>query len=143
MTATLTISGKVMGKTQPVFAHWQLVLPQSPESGVLTLQELLTEIVRAEVAAFHDRQRQRRLLQVLTAEHIRLGVEQGKVDSGGSELDQAVDLESAIAAVLDAFVDGLYFVFVDDRQVEHLTDRVTLQPQSELLFLRLVPLVGG
>ncbi|HEY9629320.1 MAG TPA: hypothetical protein V6C84_18615 [Coleofasciculaceae cyanobacterium] len=143
MASVLTVSGKVMGKTQPVFANWELHLPERVEQNLLTLRDLLTQIVLAEVAGFTDRQRQRRLLQVLSPAQISLGVEQGKVESGGSDLEQAVDTEEAIEAALQAFADGLYFVFLDEQQQEALDDVVTLQPHSELLFLRLVPLVGG
>lgn len=141
MASTLTVSGKVMGKTQPIFANWELLIPE--QDSPLTLRNLLTEIVRTEVAGFADRQRQRRLMRVLSPDQIHLGVEQGKVDAGGSDLDQSVDPEQAIETALQAFVDGLYFVFLDEQQQEDLDSVVTLHPQSELLFLRLVPLVGG
>lgn len=143
MASALTVSGKVMGKTQPVFANWELRLSERVEQIPLTLRALLTQIVLAEVAGFTDRQRQRRLLQVLSPAQIHLGVEQGKVEAGGSDLEQIVDAEQAIEIALQAFTDGLYFVFLDEQQQEKLDDVVTLQPQSELLFLRLVPLVGG
>lgn len=141
MATTLTVSGKVIGKTQPIFTDWQLPLPEI--EGALTLRNLLTQIVRAEVAGFEARQRQRRLIQVLSPAQISLGVEQGKVDLGGSDLDQEVDLERSIETALQAFTDGLYFVFLDDQQQENLDEIVTLKPNSQLLFLRLVALVGG
>ena len=132
-----------MGKTQPLFANWELRLPEQVEHTPLTLRALLTQIVLAEVAGFTDRQCQRRLLQVLSHTQISLGVEQGKVESVGSDLEQVVDLEQAVETALQAFIDGFYFVFVDEQQQEKLDEVVTLQPHSELLFLRLVPLVGG
>lgn len=67
----------------------------------------------------------------------------GKVDAGGSDLDQVVESEQAVETALQAFIDGLYFVFLDEQQQENLDEIVTLQPHSQLLFLRLVPLVGG
>jgi hypothetical protein len=140
MASTLTISGKVMGKTQPIFANWQLLLEIE---NAITLRDLLTRIVRSEVANFEERQQQRRLLKVLSPAQISLGIEQGKVDLGGSDLNQEVDVDEAIAAALQAFADGLYFVFLDEQQQENLDDVVTLRPNSQLLFLRLVPLVGG
>lgn len=129
-----------MGKTQPIFTDWQLLL--EIETAV-TLRDLLTQIVRSEVANFQDRQRQRRLLQVLSPAQISLGIEQGKVELGGSDLEQKVDVDEAIATALQAFTDGLYFVFLNEQQQENLDDVVTLHPDSQLLFLRLVPLVGG
>ena len=140
MASTLTISGKVIGKTQPVFTNWQLLLEIE---NAVTLGDLLAHIVRSEVTNFVNRQRQRRLIQVLSPTQISLGVEQGKVDLGGRDLEQEVDVDEAIAIALQAFTDGLYFVFLDEQQQENLDDVVTLQPDSQLLFLRLVPLVGG
>lgn len=140
MASTLTVSGKVIGKTQPLFTNWQL---QLEIDNTVTLRDLLTQVVRSEVANFEDRQRQRRFIQVLSPAQISLGVEQGKVDLGGSDLDQAVEVDAAIETALQAFTDGLYFVFLDEQQQGNLDDVVTLRPDSQLLFLRLVPLVGG
>jgi hypothetical protein len=37
----------------------------------------------------------------------------------------------------------LYFVFLDDEQIESLDAGVKVDSGSQLMFLRLVPLVGG
>jgi hypothetical protein len=137
--STLTISGKIVGKTQPLFSNWQLAIP----AGTLTLQELLTQIVRSEVAEFHTHQSQRRLTQILSTAQIDLGIAKGKIESGGSDLDQVVDTEGAIDAALQAFRDGFYLVFIDEQQQEDLADLIEVGVNSELLFLRLVPLIGG
>jgi hypothetical protein len=132
-----------MGKTRPTFTDWELTLPQDIETADLSLRSLLTHLVFAEVSAFETRQGQRRLLRILSPEQIQLGVEQGKIESGGSELDQKVEVDTAVEVALQAFEDGLYFVFIDDNQIETLDAKVMLKPTSQLLFLRLVPLVGG
>ena len=100
-------------------------------------------LVRDEVEEFHTRQAENRLLRILTVDQIAQGVERGKVTSGGSDLDQPVDVERAIATALEAFRDGFYFAFVDGEQVEGLDQVITVAPTSTLLFIRLVPLVGG
>lgn len=143
MSAKLTISGKVMGKTRPTFANWELSLPEELEAQEITLRSLLTHIVHAEVEAFRSRQSQRRLLNILSPEQIQIGLVQGKIESGGSELDQAVEVGEAVETALEAFTDGFYYVFLDEQQIEDLEAKVVLNQQSELLFLRLVPLVGG
>jgi hypothetical protein len=137
--STLTISGKVMGKSQPLFTNWQLSIP----GGNLTLQDLLSQIVRSEVTEFQQRQSQRRLTRILSAAEIDLGAIEGKIESGGSDLEQVVDVDRAIDAAIQAFKDGFYLVFIDDNQQEELDALVTLTSISELLFLRLTPLVGG
>ncbi len=139
MASTLTISGKVLGKNQNLFTTWQMDLPVQS----LTLEELLTEIVTTEVSAFQARQADRRLTKVLGLVDIETGVAVGKVSSGGSELDQVVDVDAAIETALQAFKDGFYLVFIDDEQQEDLKATVALTSSSELLFLRLTPLVGG
>ena len=136
---TLTISGKVLGKSQNLFTTWQLDLPAQSS----TLAELLTQIVTAEVSAFQLRQADRRMTKVLGLVDIEAGVAIGKISSGGSELDQVVDLQRAVETALQAFEDGFYLVFIDDRQQEDLKATVALTSSSELLFLRLTPLVGG
>jgi hypothetical protein len=95
------------------------------------------------VADFRDRQAANRLVRVLTEQQIAEGAAAGKVTSGGSELDQEVDGERAVAVALEAFRDGFYYVFVDEAQVEDLAAVVTITPASTLLFVRLVPLAGG
>lgn len=132
-----------MGKTRPAFTDWELPLPEELDETNVSLRSLLTYLVQAEVDAFQVRQSQRRLLRILSPEQIQLGLEEGKIDSGGSELEQSVDVEAAVETALQAFADGLYYVFVDDQQIEQLETPVKLSPRSQLLFLRLVPLVGG
>jgi uncharacterized iron-regulated membrane protein len=137
--STLTISGKVLGKSQNLFTSWQMSVPEQP----LTLAELLAQIVRSEVRAFQERQADRRSTKVLGILDIEAGVALGKITSGGSDLEQAVDVDGAIDNALQAFQDGFYVVFIDDEQQEDLTAVVNLTANSELLFLRLTPLVGG
>lgn len=138
-SSTLTISGKVLGKSQNLFTTWQMDLPAQS----VTLEELLTQIVRSEVQALQARQADRRLTKVLGLVDIDTGVAAGKVSSGGSELDQKVDVQGAIENALQAFQDGFYLVFIDDKQQEDLQATVALTGSSELLFLQLTPLVGG
>jgi hypothetical protein len=137
--STLTISGKVLGKSQNLFTTWQMDLPAQSS----TLEELLERIVRSEIQAFQARQADRLLTKVLGLVDIEAGVAVGKVSSGGSELDQVVDVQGAVETALQAFKDGFYLVFIDDDQQEDLQATVALTSSSELLFLRLTPLVGG
>jgi hypothetical protein len=143
--STITIEAKVVGRRSPLVRDWKISLP--PEWGTaeshLTLQDLITRIVQVEVEGFETRQEARRLERVLSTVQIAEGVVQGKVEMGGQELEQAVDIQVAIQIALQAFEDGLYYVFVDEVQYERLEDEVVLKADSQVLFLRLVALVGG
>jgi len=112
-------------------------------AGETSLRDLIGAVVRSEVESFRTRQLDGRLLQVLSREQIAAGAEVGRIASGGSDLDQAVDADEAVATALEAFTDGIFFTFVDGVQVDTLGDFVTVADDSTLLFVRLVPLVGG
>ena len=145
MTATITIEGRVLGQRKPLLAAWALPLPDEwKDAGSrLRLREFITQVVLEEVAAFQDRQAQQRLLRVLTSAEIKQGAERGKVAMGGRDLEQEVDPQATVETALQAFEDGLYFVFVDSQQQLSLDDEVRLRPDSQVTFLRLVPLAGG
>jgi hypothetical protein len=136
----MRIEAKLAGQRRGLFEPQEWEWPEARE---MQLSELITKVVHDEVRLFRNRQADNRLLHVLTPEQIAEGVEKGMVTSGGSDLDQNVDVDDAIATALEAFSDGFYFVFVDDVQIDHLDQTVTVAPNSTLLFLRLVPLAGG
>ncbi len=53
------------------------------------------------------------------------------------------DIEAMVATALDGFETGSFFLFVDDRQVTSLDERILLRSTSEVVFLKLVALKGG
>lgn len=145
MQPTITIEGKVAGRKKPVFSDWRVPLPEaflSPEEKVL-LRDFIKAVVQQEVNSFLERQEERRLAQILSETQIAQGVERGKVDSGQRDLDQDVDLKSATENALQAFEDGLYFVFIDGEQIDNLDDVIELQLESRATFIRLIALSGG
>ncbi|MCI0682308.1 MAG: hypothetical protein L0Y71_09405 [Gemmataceae bacterium] len=141
----LTIDAKVLGKKKPLFSDWSIPLP--PDSGgggdPWTLRRLITRIVREEVAAFRERQEERKVIKVLTAAQIDEGVAKGKVDMGGRDLQQKVDPEAAVAAALQAFEDGIYLVVLDGAEQRDLDKEIHVQPDSRVTLVRLALLSGG
>jgi hypothetical protein len=138
----LVVSGKALGRKKPLFAEFS-VPPPASATGPVTLRDLIGHVVRAEVATFQDRQAERRLLKALTAKQIDDALATGKVSAGGSELDQAVDAEAAVATAVEAFADGLYLVVLDETELKDLDAVVPLAADSRLTFVRLTLLAGG
>jgi len=136
----LLVQGKALGRKKPLFDDFSV---SSPATGDLTLRALLGHVVRQEVARFKTRQAERRLLRVLTERQVEDGLAKGKVDSGGSTLDQNVDVDAAIAAAIEAFQDGLYLVVLDERELKDLDAPISLTESSRLTFVRLSLLAGG
>ncbi len=140
----LTVSAKALGRKKPLFDDFSVPPPAAVAAGEpITLRDLIGHVVRAEVAAFRQRQAERRLLKALTARQVADGLAAGKVSAGGSDLDQPVDPEQAVAAALEAFADGLFLVVVDETEVKDLDSVVALTPDSRLTFIRLALLAGG
>lgn len=108
-----------------------------------TLQSLLETLVRSELAAYEERQNSIGLLRVLTEKELQDGAAAGKIQLAPQERGGSVTPEEAIHTALLGFKDGLYYVFVDDVQIESLDAPVALRPDSTLLLLRLTALAGG
>lgn len=142
---SVSVEGKVLGRRRPLFTDWAVPLPPTDgEAGKpLTLRDLIIAVVRAEVSAFQLRQSDARLQKILSPADIVQGLAQGKVRMGDRDLTQFVDVDAAIDVAILGFIDGLYYVFLDEVQQENLDAPVYLQPDSRLMFLRLVALVGG
>lgn len=145
MPVMVAVEGKVLGRRRPLFTDWSVPLPPESSGGdwPFTLRDLIMCVVRCEVEAFDLRQSEQRLQKVLGRAEIESGLAAGKVTMGDRDFNQPVDLHTAIDTAIMGFIDGLYYVFLDDIQQENLEAEVYLQPDSRLTFLRLVALVGG
>ncbi len=145
MSASIIVEGKVAGQKRSLFTDWRIELPPLDENqgDHLKLRDLITLIVMKEVEAFQLRQEERKLAQVMSQQEIERSVVTGKVDPGERDLQQQVIVDEAVGVALQAFEDGLYFVFVDDVQQTSLDSEVYLKTNSKVVFLRLTALVGG
>jgi hypothetical protein len=119
----------------------------------VTARQVIEASVIAEVAAFHARAEEASLVRVLTREGLARELATGAVRTGGPQdpvlVDAAaidtvpIDTGAAVDAALLAFADGLFKVFVADRELADDDAPVALADGAQLLFLRLMPLAGG
>ncbi len=56
---------------------------------------------------------------------------------------RTIDAEAQVLRALDAFTRNGFIVIVDDRQLERLDEEFELRAETEISFVKLVPLVGG
>ena len=156
MTVAVRVSATVTGQRRLRVHEHDLVLALPP--GQVTARQLITAAVAAEVAAFQARAEEASLVQVLTKEGLARALASGAVRTGGPQdtvvdvtvLDDTVpgaatpvDAGAAVDAALLAFADGLFKVFVADRELAADDTPVALADGAQLLFLRLMPLAGG
>ena len=136
----IVVRAEVVGRRGPAFSPIEL----QPESTFETIRELLAAIVRQQVNEFRERKAESRFLQVLSGAKIREGTDSGKIISGNQDPDSRIPtVEDATTVALQAFEDGLYYMFVNDVQIESLDQPVAASDVHDVLFVRLTPLVGG
>ena len=140
------VETKVVGKKLRPLDGWSVPIPPSDASGGddgLTLRQLIARVVGHEVEVFEERQRANRLLRVLSEREILIDAAAGKVVPGGRPPSKPVDEERAVAAALQGFEDGLYLVILDGVEQTTLDQRVYVNADSRLVFLRLSFLAGA
>jgi hypothetical protein len=140
MTSLRVASGVVGHKRAAEPEH---ELQVSLTHGATTLRVLIEAIVRAEVELFHARAKSAPLLRVLTESELGDGLAAGSVRSGGRSVSADVEPDAAVQTALLAQQDGLFQAIVDDQPVDDLDALVELRDGTRVMFLRLVPLVGG
>ncbi len=113
----------------------------------MRLRDLITHVVSSEVAAFEKRQEARRLDRVLSAGQIEAGRRRGKIGPEGRDPKHSpttrVELDAAITIALEAFIDGLYLVIIDETEYRDLDAIVRVESDSRITFLRLTFLAGA
>lgn len=143
--ATLTLEAHQIGLSQPLLSRRQIDLPESWSSAetALTLKQLIRLIVLQEVEAFQKRQTDQQLFRVLTEQQIESGKAVGRIDPAARNVQQQVNAEESVAVAWQSFEDGLFYVFIDGRQIDSLNEPVQINNNSTLKFIRLVALAGG
>ena len=105
------------------------------DEAILTLRELIRVFVQEEVKRFNESGSEvfRGLVQPDESERILNGIRERPV----------LDWEKQFAKAIAAFKSNGFLVLLDERQITELDETLHLTPQSQLTFLKLVPLMGG
>lgn len=139
MTVAVRVRAKVTGHRRRGEQERDLALALPP--GPVTARQIVEAAVTAEVAAYQARAGEASLVRVLTDRALRTDLDQGTVRMSDGRMGAGpVDVTSAVETALLAFDDGIFKVFVGDREVD---GPVELPDGAAVLFLRLVPLAGG
>ncbi len=103
----------------------------------VTVRELIRSRVYQEVTEYNARQAGlfRGLVQPRDAERTREGFR--------LRSPRRIDWTEQYESALDAFARNGFLLLVDDRQVTDLDAEIELRHDTDVSFLRLVPLVGG
>jgi hypothetical protein len=130
MQAVLKIWDETPGQGKRAAAELKLA------SERVTAAELIRRRVEAEVEAHNEKAGAvfQGLIQPSDSERVLNGYKLKK--------RRKLDPENQVKVALEAFQSTFILLF-DDRQIEDPDEYVVITPDSEAVFLKLVPLVGG
>lgn len=104
----------------------------------VTVAEIIRERVQYEVDQYNLKAAERHFTGLIQPS-------ESEVELNGYTLKKGrqINAEKQIETALKAFESNGFFMLIDDTQVETLDETVTLHPEISVVFLKLVPLVGG
>lgn len=118
-------------------------LPISFPSSKLTLAELIQQQVAAKVEQLNEQIKSGEIsTRFLSSKERLLNAKAYKKQVQAVE-NAKLDPEKAGYDALAAFQQNAFFVLINGHQIEELEQELMLTADSEILFMRLMPLVGG
>ncbi len=106
------------------------------------VRELITGMVAVCVERFMERAANSEVLSVMTESDIADRAQSGKISFGAVNGEAEVDILKAQANAVQCFEDGIYRIFLNDKPLEALDEKLTLNDNSQLTFVRLTMLAG-
>ena len=108
-----------------------------------TVRELITQTVTTCVREYEKRQeRSGDIPAPLTAQQITDMSDIGKIAFGINYGDKKPDLQKAVENALQSFEDGIYRVFINDKELSAPDDKIEISEGDTLTFIRLTLLAG-
>jgi hypothetical protein len=108
----------------------------------VSLKTLISAVVTQQVAGYNAKTLENPIINFLTETQIDDAATTGKVGFGAIYNDKKADLQLALKVAIEAHIDGLFVVAIDDKIVEKLDDVVILKPDSVAMFIKLTLLIG-
>jgi hypothetical protein len=137
----ITISVKQPGRKHAIIDRQVLEIDDITDHP--SLRELLVAVVKQQVTAYNNKPLEKNLLPFLSPEQTDDLAAAGKAGFGSIYNEHKADTEKAQATALQAFEDGLFAVFVNDKEIENLTEIFSLDSLTIITFIRLTFLAGS
>lgn len=137
----ITISVKQPGRKHAVIDRQVLEIAGITDHP--SLRELLVAVVKQQVAAYNNKPLEKNILPFLSPEQVNDISATGKAGFGSIYNEHKADAEKAQATALQAFEDGLFAVFINDKELKNLTEKFSLDSLTIVTFIRLTFLAGS
>ena len=133
------ISAKQIKKRGNQIASCPYELKKVPD----TLRQLITLLVADGVDAYNQRLQANAQTTILTKDDMDAMSQVGKIGFGIPFGSREANLPDALETAFQGFADGLYRLFIGEREIESLDTPLNLQEEDTITIIRLVMLTGG
>lgn len=137
MNVKVTI--KQLGKKRSKISEADFALSNKPD----TVKQLIQEAVHTCVEGYNIRVRNREAAKPLSEEQISDMSEIGKIAFGINYGGKEADEKEAVRVAIQAFEDGLVRIFKGEEELTELEQKIELQENDLLTFIRLTMLAGS
>lgn len=129
---------KQAGSRKNYITNEEIILDSAPSS----LRALIEDIVTKNVNDFNMKLKKEKLVEYLTNEDINNKLVAGKVSFGEIHNRTEENLKKAIEVALLAYEDGIYRVFIGDKEAGGLDDALEIKDGEVITFIKLTMLAG-
>ncbi len=129
---------KQLGKKKKIIDHVPFTLDILPT----TAKELITAIVKRNVAEYNEKKVEQPLFVHLTDEQISNQLSIGKVSFGATYNENKQDVQKAIDNALICFEDGIYKLFINETEIDSLEHELSINENDSVMFIKLTMLAG-
>jgi hypothetical protein len=137
----LTVSAKQLGRKNALIMNKVIEIEDiGPHP---TVQRLIEAVVEQQVREYNSKPLEKNLLPFLDQNTIDTGAKSGKVGFGSIYNETKADSRAAQKTALQAFADGLFVLFADDREFTNPEETIIIQSTTIITFIRLTFLAGS
>lgn len=134
----IKVNIKQLGKKRAAVEAEDFRLESRPE----TVKDLITASVHTCVEEYNGRVRNGESVSPLSEEEISAMSQIGKIAFGINYGGKEADEEEAVKNALLAYEDGLFRIFLGDMEAGTLEDKISLDENGEVTFIKLTMLSG-
>lgn len=115
----------------------ELYLENTPK----TTRELIIEVAKTSVKNYTDEKE--KVIDYLDLSEIKDKAQVGKIANSQDYDERLPDLQSAINNALLSFEDEIVKIFLEDEELKDLDEKINLEENSNLTFIKMTMLSGG
>jgi hypothetical protein len=134
----MSVATKVVGTGLDHDEKIELTFDEKLDS--VPLRDIIREKVILEIRNYNSKQREDYGLEYRSLETISNRIKNGAINIKRTKIKNE---DKEIMKALQAFENGEFKVFLDKQQIDTLDEMISTDLDSDLVFLRLIPLVGG